>query len=783
MRMDQPPGYSPGLVSRLSGVPKATVVNWLNGRVARPRRWQDVIRVADAMRLSREATDLLLAAACHPTLGELSGIVDGRDAELVSAWLRTSGSDEGPTFLPTAATPLLGRESERAALSDLLTDRDIRIVTLTGPGGVGKTRLAIEAARSVTGHFRDGVVFVGLAPLTDASLVPEFIEHALGLTGDRMGETSTAVSSRDQLVVVDNFEHVLVAVQVIADLIAGAPHLTFLVTSRAVLHIYGEHQVDVQPLPVPGEDERALEVVAANPAVQLFTQRARSVNAAFALSDANVSAISEICRRLDGLPLAIELAAARTVVLEPEHLLTRLASRLGLLTGGARDLPLRHQSLQATLDWSLEQLDDPARKLFANLSVFMSGFRLDGAEAVAAGWGTESVLSALMTLIDHSLVRRVTVGSQSRFVMLEIIRSYAASLLTDAESDAAHELALQHILMVASAVQIEAERERGTVMLRRASEEFDNIRALLRWSVEHNRPGLAAAVASSLLPLWLQNRLPTEGRRWFDIALREPEKLPPALRASTLYAAGAVALTERDLVTAEHHLRESLTICTDLGDEEGRARAFDGLAELAAHRGDFGRAAELRHSSLDVYRSLGDDRLIAITLGRLGTIAEQRRQPQQAVAFYRASAASFAADETTSSGADAMLRLASTQIQLGDFGPAQTTLKAAAPLWKRLDSSAGLARTLELWAAIAASLNRPLLAIRLSAASAVVRQTAGPVAPETAEHAAIVAGLRQLTGNEPFEAAWRKAASISTHEAIQLAHGSMFEFDVNSTQT
>ena len=576
--MSRPPGYSPGLVSRLSGVPKATIVNWLTGRVARPRRWQDLVRVADAMRLGHGEVDELLAAASQPSLVELARVIDDDGRVLLEPWVSSASSGlPVATQLPLVATPFLGRTSERGAVISLVCDPDVRVVTLTGVAGAGKTRLAIEVAGAVVDRFRDGVAFVPLAPLTEPELVPEFVAHTLGVSGASSATLRDALASRHQLIVLDNFEHLLSAVPSVAELVAGAPNVTFLITSRAVLRIYGEHQFEVAPLPVPDVRETSLDTMAASPAVALFTQRARAVDHSFVLDTTNVGVVAEICRRLDGLPLAIELAAARTTVLGPERLLARLGSRLGLLTSGARDLPARHQSLQTTLDWSLGQLDEPTRWLFANLSVFMSGCRLDGAEAVATGLDPDEVVNALAALVDHSLLRTVTVRRDVRFLMLETVRSYAASLLTDEESDLAHERALRYVVDIAVAVDLEARGPRQGEWLDRADEELDNVRALLRWSLDHGDANSAASIAASLLPFWLRRGPLGEGERWLELSLMEAERLSHPILAVTLHSAGRVARHRGDIERAEQWLRESVGVFERLGDEVGRARALGGL--------------------------------------------------------------------------------------------------------------------------------------------------------------------------------------------------------------
>jgi len=770
--MGRPPRYSPGLVSRLSGVPKATIVNWLEGRVARPRRWQDLVRVADAMRLSREATEDLLAAASHPSLTELDRVAGDGDRDLLASWMPSRSADLSASApLPIPATPFLGRPAERAAVSALVCDADVRVVTLTGAAGAGKTRLAIEVASAVSERFRDGVAFVALAPLTEADFVPELIVQALGVTGSGDEMMQEALASRHQLVVLDNFEHLLAAMPAVAELVARAPGLTFLVTSRTVLHLYGEHLFEVTPLPVPDDRDTSFEAVAASPAVALFTQRARAVDPSFGLSPENVDVVAEICRRLDGLPLAIELAAARLTVLGPEGLLARLARSLGLLTWGARDLPARHQSLQATLDWSLEQLNDPARRLFAHLSVFMSGCRLDGVEAIGLPLGADEVLDALMALVDHSLLRTVAVREETRFVMLETVRSYAASLLTDEESHLSHRRALQYVLDVASAVEREARGSRQAEWLDRAEEELGNIRALLRWSFDHQEVTAAATVAASLLPFWLRRSPLHEGQRWLDLALRESKRLSPEVLATTLHAAGRVARQRGDITSAEQRLRESLDVFERLGDEVGRARALGGLGVVAYDRGDLDTSAHFHRESLEIHRRRDEGAGMAIALTNLGEVARRQRKVREAVELHDESASLFAAAGDAIGQAAALTNLAASWLELGALDEAHRALLNAAALWHRAGERSDLAECLELFTTLAVHQQQPVRAVRLAAAAASLRQAAGttPSPAEAERHQADVVALRRTVDATRFTAAWQDGWAMNADEAVAVA--------------
>lgn len=769
-QMDRPPRYSPGLVSRLAGVPKATIVNWVEGRVARPRRWQDLVRVADAMRLGRSETEDLLAAASHPCLAELARVANEGDRVLLAPWVPSRSSDlSASATLPIPATPFLGRTIERSTVSGLVCDTDVRVVTLTGAAGAGKTRLAIEVATAVSERFRDGVAYVALAPLTEAEFVPELIVQALGVATSGNRTLREALASRHQLVVLDNFEHLLAALPAVTELVAGAPGLTFLVTSRTVLHLYGEHRFEVVPLLVPDDRDMSFESVAASPAIALFAQRARAADPSFRLGPANVGVVAEICRRLDGLPLAIELAAARSTVLRPEGLLARLARSLGVLNWGARDVPARQQSLRATLDWSLEQLNDPARRLFAHLSVFMSGCRLDGAEAVGSPLGSDEVLDALMALVDHSLLRTLNIGNETRFVMLETVRSHAASLLTDEQSDLSHRRALRYVVGVASAVEREARGSRQTEWLERADEELDNIRALLRWSLDHDEVSAAATIAASLLPYWLRHGPLAEGQRWLDLALQEARRLSPAVLAATLHAAGRVARQRGDITSAEQRFRESLGVSEHLDDEVGRARALGGLGVVAYDRGELDMSAEFHRESLEIHRRRDDNVGIAIALTNLGEIARRQGQLHEAVALQDDSAALFAAAGDAIGQAAALTNLAASQLELSALDEAHTALVSAAELWQRAGERSDLAECLELFTAVAAQRQQTARAVRLAAAALRQAAEATPSPAEAERHQTDVVTLQRTMDATRFTAAWRDGWAMTADEAVALA--------------
>jgi predicted ATPase len=459
-----------------------------------------------------------------------------------------------PTNLPAQTTPLVGRTAELDALRTLLADDDIRLVTLTGPGGSGKTRLALHAAAEAVEHFPNGVWLVSLEAVHEAALLLPTIAQTLGLFESGNRPLAAAIhehlAGQRVLLVLDNFEQLLDAARTVSDLLDGSPGVQVLVTSRARLRIGAEHAFPVPPLALP--DPRslpALDALSQYEAVALFLERSRAVAPGFAVTEENAPAIAELCVRLDGLPLAIELAAARVKLLPPQALLARLGQRLDLLHGGARDRPERQQTLRTTLDWSLDLLGANEKRLFARLSVFAGGFRLDAAAGVC-----DADLDSVEVLLENSLLRsEERPDGEPRFFMLETIRDYGREQLE--EEGVADDLRERHARWYAEWL----ERRTNERLAGRLSgewepedEEQDNVRAALAWARDRREVGLELQFAGSAgLVYWPSRGHLTEGRRWLDDVLTRSHDADQGLRARALVAAAHHAWRQGDYDSCE----------------------------------------------------------------------------------------------------------------------------------------------------------------------------------------------------------------------------------------
>ncbi|MEO5952214.1 MAG: tetratricopeptide repeat protein, partial [Chloroflexia bacterium] len=532
--------------------------------------------------------------------------------------------------LPMQLTPFIGREEvKRDVIQHLLRD-DVRLLTLIGPPGIGKTRLSLEVAADLTDHFQNGAWFVSLALVSDPLLVASTIAHTLGLK--QVGGRSLReilfdyLHDKRLLLVLDNFEQVLDAAPFVAECLSAAPGVKALVTSREALRVRGEQEFGVPTLTLPNLDRLpSAEQVSHYEAVQLFAQRARSANLDFHITDDNALVIAAICWRLDGLPLAIELAAARTKLLSPQALFERLGQRLSVLTGGARDLPPRHRTLRSAIDWSYNLLDENEQRLFRRIGVFVGGCRWDAIDAVCNADGSLdiSTLDAVAALVEKSLVQqtRLVDGGEPRLMMLGTIKEFALEQLEEsgeiAEIKRCHAF---YFLRLAEEIEPHLKGPDQSIWLARLEEEYDNLRATLKWSQgKDGDPKLALRMVVALGRFWCRRGYLQEGREWVSVALSKADRQE---RTSTfgmaLGWAGWLAYFQSEYYAARTFFEESLAILREQGDKKDVAFALSGMGETAHYEGDYKRAISLYEEWLSISRDIEDIQGIATALLFLG---------------------------------------------------------------------------------------------------------------------------------------------------------------------
>jgi predicted ATPase/DNA-binding SARP family transcriptional activator len=544
---------------------------------------------------------------------------------------------------PNPATPLVGRDAEIATVEDVLWRAEVRLVTLIGPGGVGKTRLAIEVARRADQEDAN-VIFVPLAGLRSPDLVLLTVAEALGVRNEVEGSLLSAVVRRigqaELLLVLDNFEHVAAAATVVARLLAACPSLTVLVTSRAPLHLGGEHMVAVPPLALPGAQRPSVAALARSDAVTLFVQRASAARADFALTEQNALTVARLCAQLDGLPLAIELAAARVRVLSPPAILARLDQRLDLLAGGPRDAPVRLRTMRHAIGWSYELLTPQEQTLFRRLAVFTGGFMLEAAAAVGGAGGTASaqgVLELISSLVDKSLLRPAEgTDVEPRFGMLETIREYGVEqLAAHGERDDAQRRHAAFFLSFAEAAERKLRSRDQVTQLALLEAEHDNLRAALAWSLEApERADIALRLVAALHWFWYLRDHYSEGRRRLEEVLALPataERTPARVKA--LAGAGLLAIHPfRDYTAARAWLEQSITLARALGDTVGLAYALHVLGWAELLQADHGELRPAIEESVALFRKAGDRWGLATALCTLGMAIIVTQEPSAATA-------------------------------------------------------------------------------------------------------------------------------------------------------
>jgi predicted ATPase len=529
--------------------------------------------------------------------------------------LQARRQETRPSNLPDPGALLVGREAELAALKELVQRRGVRLITITGPGGIGKSRLAVALAAEIAGQFPSGVYFASLAPVTDPNLIASVIAQALGV---RLTKSQSPLETLKEhlrnspavpmLLLIDNFEHMLGAAPILAELLALSSHLKFLVTSRAALHIYNEQEFPLAPLALPDAKHLSSpEALSQYSAISLFVQRAAALKPDFKLTQQNAADVVEICTRLDGLPLAIELAAARIKLLSPSAMRTRLASRLQLLTGGSRDLPARQQTLRQAIDWSYDLLNESEQKLFRRLSVFVGGSTLEAVESVCdtkQDLGLD-ILEGMAPMVDKSLVRQIEQADGGpRFVMLETVREYGLEkLAASGEERKTRRAHAAYCLVLAEEGATGDTDIKLTGWLDRFDIEHDNFRAALDWLTETGDAEWGLRLGAALFRFWETREYLAEGRDRLGKLLQLPGAARPTMpRLRALFAAGVLGAEQGDYDAAESLISQSLEIARQLGDKRSMAVSLNALGVNARDSDNLPAAANFLEQSLALWR-------------------------------------------------------------------------------------------------------------------------------------------------------------------------------------
>jgi predicted ATPase/class 3 adenylate cyclase len=689
--------------------------------------------------------------------------------------------DTRPNNLPQQPTPFLGREQHVAEIVALLRRDDVQLVTLVGPGGTGKTRLALQAAAELLGDFRDGVFFVSLAPVTDPALVQSAIATALGLReegrqplADRLRDV---VAAKSLLIVLDNIEHLVEAAPGVGALLASAPGLHVLATSRLPLQLRAEHEYPVPPLSLPRRQSASTaEQLAQYEAVRLFVARAQAIKPDFALSDDNAAAVAEICLRLDGLPLAIELAAARVRLLSPQAMLSRLEQGLPVLTGGARDAPERQRTLRNTIAWSYDLLRPEEQVLFRRLAVFVGGCTLEAGEAVTNADMELDVFDGLERLVEHSLLRQSgEIDGEPRLAMLETVREYAMEKLeASGEGDAVRKRQAEHYATLSEDME-RAVWLRPIPLLATLEAEADNLRAALAWAEGEERAETALQLALAFSVLALQRGTPAEGREWLrrSLALGGGD---PALRARTLTGLGWHALYQGDAEGAQDAAERAVKSATDETWILAMALLLLGSAERDQDR--LGDARRRFVAALALVEEHAD--AVAWSppiLMNLGLAAAAQGDLEEARRRYEEALATLPADTVTFIRPMVLGILASMAWNDGDWARAATLQREALPLRRELWDALGLANSLANTAEFAASGGLPEVAARLLGAAEALRQRERvAIDPFNMDNRlTLVKQVREQLGEPAFAVAWAQGMSQALDQTIAEADAVLAE--------
>lgn len=788
---------------------------WIGDRSAALEQYKECKRVLSeelAIQPEKETIDLREAIATGDI--EVRGTVDDL---ILGWWLASSAMPR--SNLPAQLTPFIGREAEVNAVRGLLSRDDVRLLTITGAGGIGKTRLALEVASLVLDDFTGGAFFIDLAPITDPNQIVSTIAQTLDIqeeAGHPLVETlKDDLREKELLLLLDNFEHLIGSAPFVTDLLTAAARIKVLVTSRARLKLQGEHVFDTPIMTTP--DPAGLpspEQLGQFDAVRLFIDRAVAADPEFMVTDQNASAVAEICHRLDGLPLAIELAATRVKLLPPEAMVARLSSSLELLTGGARDLPARQQTLRDTIEWSYGLLPELDKTLFGQLAVFVGGFTLETAEAVCSPDGELDVLEGVSSLVDHSLLRQETANiALPRFRMLATIREYALERLTESGEEEA--VRLRHASYFAQkAVDADARgrAEGGKKWIDWLEQEHDNLRAALAWSqASPNGLDMGPELVSPMAYFWYRHGLWSEWREWCNRVLASTSRTAPSRgRALILLDGGMMAYYEGDLDAAYEMFEESVAICRMVEDEPGLATALLRLGNVHLRKGRHDALRSTYEESLAISKRVGppwvhafahmqlayfalasgeldaarvgfdeaytvaadagDLWAIAEVLNSQGDFARLQGAYDRAREGYEESIVTFQEFGAKSNVARSILNLGFVELRQSNYEKAQELFELSLAMFRKLAMERGAIECLSGLAGLAAEVGQLRRAGQLlGAADALMRGTGGDWWPaDRAEFDRTQRAVEDGLSGEELDTVWKVGQALTLEEAIEL---------------
>jgi predicted ATPase/class 3 adenylate cyclase len=726
-----------------------------------------------------------------------------------------------PNNLPSQTTEFIGRNEEVEEIVEILCKRSVRLLTLTGPGGTGKTRLSQESAASMLNSFPDGVYFIPLAPISDPELVPTTIARAIGVREGGglppLENLKSYLKDKQLLLLLDNFEQVMDATAIVSELLVAAPNIKLMVTSRIPLQVRGEQELPVSPLDVPGKD-MAFDEIERIECVKMFVTLAQAANPRFELNKENSAAIAEICRRLDGLPLAIEIAAARSRMLSPQAMLKRLDKSLKLLTGGPRDLPARQQTLRGAIDWSYDLLEPDDRTLFARLGVFVGGFTLEAAEAVCNSKDQLDVFVGIETLLNNSLLKLANpTDDEPRFELLQTIREYALEqLIAMGELEEMRQYHAEYFNEKSDEIMWELYSTNSVESLRVLETEQDNFRAALHWSLESpDRIGVGIQIAYHIFWFWYRYGHFHEGRDWCERLLSRTDDMGRhPLRAMVLATIGMMAMWEGDLNVAVDYSLESLEIWRALEEPEGmgfslltvgvvllnqgqddRARPYleesievfrgigatwiEGtalvhLGNVALGQGDIEAALDYLEKGEKIARQVGDPWQIAFAVNNRGEVARVQGEYDKAQRYYIETEQLYQQADAKGDQARLVHTLAYIAQHEGDLETAEARFRESLESFLELGNKRGIAECLAGLAGLAAERGETEWAVPLLAASEALLHSFGAAwwPADRVEFERSLESTRSALEQAEFDDLWEQGEKFSLEEAVKYASGS-----------